>query len=170
MLSQPQQCNRCSPTKVATKDPERCVPGREKKLYDATPYKSELECYSKLLKEKTLPPSRFSRMILDYIQDNPLDVFGRRARFSAVTWLEEEIHSTELKQGFRAVWMHRSKFIRWVLKDTEGEVDEEGAMTWWLKRKAEVPLKFHKMTRPSKEPLKLQIIKEEYADGLAPRE
>ena len=127
------------------------------------PYAKEMACYRKVLKEKTLPPSAFSRMILDMMEQCPENSAGYRPMFNILLWVEIETYRTQLNKGFRAVYMHKTKYIRWIT--AEMSIDEEEARLRWLKRKQEVPEDHHLEDGPTDEPLRLPIVVEDYIDG-----
>ena len=85
-----------------------------------SPYKKDLQVYRKCVKETALPPSRFSTMIIDYIDKFPLDERGWRPMFDFVGWEEREHHRKQLFRGFRAVYMNQTQIVKFEIGKEEG--------------------------------------------------
>ena len=128
------------------------------------PYRKELKVYRKALKEKTLPPSQFSKMILDYMDNCPADERGWRPHFDIVSWMERETHRKQMFKGFRAVYMNQHQFVKFEMGKEEGLLEVD-ARARWEKRKKEVPSEDWEYSGDKNDILELPIVTEKYIDS-----
>ena len=123
-----------------------------------------MRVYKKTLKEKTLPPSQFSKMILDYMDKCPPDERGWRPYFDIVTWMERETHRKQMFKGFHAVYMNQHQYCKFMMEKEE-DLLEVDARARWEKRKREVPEEDWDYSLDKNDILELPIVTEKYIDS-----
>jgi len=116
------------------------------------------------LRDKTLPPSKFSKLILDYMDACPLSERGWRPMFDIVEWHERETHRKQLFKGFRAVYMNQHQYVKFLMGKEEGLLEVDGRARW-EKRKREVPEEDWDYGGETNDILELPIVTEKYIDA-----
>ena len=142
----------------------RVKPGQTKDQAAATdPFKEEKACYKRLVSEKTLPPSKFSMMVLQYMEDFSSEAKGSRHGFSCVQWVESEVRKTTMTRGFKEEYMHKTEYVEWVCK--KQQISQEDAFERWNRRKDTLPTSLHLENGPADEPLRLPFVTSDYITG-----
>ena len=111
-----------------------------------------------------MPPSQFSKLILDYMDACPLSERGWRPMFDIVEWHERETHRKQSFKGFRAVYMNQHQYVKFLMGKEEGLLEVD-ARARWDKRKREVPAEDWDYGGEKHDILELPIVTEKYIDA-----
>ena len=128
------------------------------------PCQAELDRFCELLKNKTHPPSDFSRLVYDYM-DKCIAVDGiRKGMYSVIQFTETLRATTRMKSGWEMDFFHRSAWIEHATGPPLKLSDPE-ARSRWDDRLKEASPQERKNDGPAEEPIRLAFLTRDFLSG-----